>query len=173
MNSAALLNGARMLSSMASNTPPSNPTDDPRARQAQHPQPIPIPFDRGLMMLLSVALFMIMFFLKEKITNVAYGARNHRFLIRVNNADDGSVGTCGNHARSLRLFTHSSLQTFAPVWHRRAWTRTSVGSGRCKSTTSFPRVRHAARRFRPRSCRRWGLCSRMLIRSWACSFRGC
>src|ERR1017187_2221032 len=57
--------------------------------------------------------------------------------------------------------------------YRRAWRETFADNGRCKSNKSFHRVRRGERWLRPRSFRRWGLWSRILILSWSCFFLGC
>jgi len=84
---------------------------------------------------------------------------------------DGQVGILPGLQRAGVI--HSSTQTYPPAWHRRAWTETFADSGRCKSRTSFHRVRRGERLLRPRSFRRWGLWSRISILSWSCSFLGC
>jgi len=67
---------------------------------------------------------------------------------------------------------HSSHQTFSRASLRRARTETSPDSAGRKSRTSFHRVRRGVRWLRPRSFRRWGLWSRILILSWFCYFLG-
>ena len=69
--------------------------------------------------------------------------------------------------------THNSRPTFPRALRRRAWTETFADSGRCKSRTSFHRVRRGERLLHPRSFRRWGLWSRISILSWSCFFLGC
>ena len=68
--------------------------------------------------------------------------------------------------------THNSSPTFPRGLRRRVWTETFAGSGRCKSGTSFHRVRHGERWLRPRSFRRWGLWSWIPILSLFCFFLG-
>src|ERR1035437_9693527 len=68
---------------------------------------------------------------------------------------------------------HNSRPTFPRGLRRRAWTETFADSGRCKSKTSFHRVRRGESLLRPRSFRRWGLWSRILFLSWSCFFLGC
>jgi hypothetical protein len=103
----------------------------------------------------------------------AHRARNHQFFVRANDANRAPVPARGNHPLVLRVIIHSSIQTCPPAWHRRAWTETFAGSARCKSKTSFHRVRRGERWLRPRSFRKWGLWSRILILSWSCFFLGC
>ena len=124
-------------------------------------------------MLLSAALFMIMFLLKDKTINLAHRARDHLFFVRANDADLNQASIPGNHARIRHVFIHSNLGTYSLASHRRAWTETFVDSARSKSRTSFHRGRRGERSPRPRSFRRWGLWSRALTRSWSCSFLGC
>ena len=84
---------------------------------------------------------------------------------------DGQVGILPGLQRAGVI--HSSTQTYPPAWHRRAWTETFADSGRCKSRTSFHRVRRGERLLRPRSFHRWGLWLRISILSWSCFFLGC
>ena len=69
--------------------------------------------------------------------------------------------------------TRNSRETFPRASRRRAWTETFADSGRCKSRTSFHRVRRGEQRLRPRSFRRWGLWSWVSILSLFCFFLGC
>ena len=66
------------------------------------------------------------------------------------------------------VFIHSSHRIFCQAWHRRGWPGIFPGSARCRSRTSFHRVRRGERWWCRRSCRRWDRLLWYWIHSWFC-----